>query len=91
LILSIPLFVPFVDKMGFDPIWFYTFVTIALCMGTLTPPVALTLYLTSQMAGTSPEKTFVRMFPYLVCMTAILLLALFYPPILTWVPSLMKG
>jgi C4-dicarboxylate transporter DctM subunit len=91
LILSIPLFVPFVDKMGFDPIWFYTFVTIALCMGTLTPPVALTLYLTSQMAETSPEKTFVRMIPYLACMTAILILALFYTPILTWVPSLMKG
>lgn len=91
LVLSIPLFVPFVAKMGFDPIWFYTFVTIALCMGTLTPPVALTLYLTSQMAGTSPEKTFVRMVPYLICMTAILLLALFYAPIITWVPSLLKG
>ncbi len=61
--LSIPLFVPFLAKMGFDPIWFYALVTIALCMGTLTPLVALTLYLKSQMAGTSPEKTFVRMFP----------------------------
>jgi C4-dicarboxylate transporter DctM subunit len=91
LVLSIPLFVPFVAKMGFDPVWFYTFVTIALCMGTLTPPVALTLYLTSQMAETSPEKTFVRMTPYLICMVAILLLALFYPPILTWVPGLLKG
>ncbi len=91
LILSIPLFVPFVSKMGFDPIWFYTFVTIALCMGTLTPPVALTLYLTSQMAETSPEKTFGRMIPYLACMIFILLLALFYTPIITWVPSLMRG
>jgi len=91
LILSIPLFVPFVEKMGFDPVWFYTFVTIALCMGTLTPPVALTLYLTSQMAETSPEKTFVRMVPYLACMTGILILALFYTPLLTWVPSLIKN
>jgi tripartite ATP-independent transporter DctM subunit len=90
LILSIPLFVPFVDKMGFDPIWFYTFITIALCMGTLTPPVALTLYLTSQMAETSPEKTFVRMIPYLICMIIILILALFYHPVITWVPGLMK-
>jgi C4-dicarboxylate transporter DctM subunit len=91
LVLSIPLFVPFVAKMNFDPIWFFTFVTIALCMGTLTPPVALTLYLTSQIAGTSAEKTFVRMTPYLVCMVAILLLALFYTPVITWVPGLMKG
>jgi C4-dicarboxylate transporter DctM subunit len=91
LVLSIPLFIPFVAKMGFDPVWFYTFVTIALCMGTLTPPVALTLYLTSQMAETSPEKTFVRMTPYLICMVAILLLSLLYPPILTWVPGLLKS
>lgn len=91
LVLSIPLFVPFVDKMGFDPVWFYSFVTIALCMGTLTPPVALTLYLTSQMAEVSAEKTFVRMVPYLICMIVILLAALIYPPIITWVPNLMKG
>ncbi len=91
LVLSIPLFVPFVDKMGFDPVWFYAFVTIALCMGTLTPPVALTLYLTSQMAEVSAEKTFVRMVPYLICMIVILLAALIYPPIITWVPNLMKG
>ena len=56
LVLSIPLFMPFVTKLNVDPVWFYTFVTIGLCMGTLTPPVALTLYLTSQMAGTSPER-----------------------------------
>lgn len=90
LVLSIPLFVPFVAKMGFDPVWFYTFVTIGLCMGTLTPPVALTLYLTSQMAGVSAEKTFVRMIPFLACMITILLLSLLYPPLLTWVPSLIQ-
>jgi C4-dicarboxylate transporter DctM subunit len=91
LVLSIPLFVPFVSKMNVDPVWFYTFVTIALCMGTLTPPVALTLYLTSQMADTPPERTFVRMIPYLTCMVVILILAFLYQPIITWVPGLMKG
>jgi tripartite ATP-independent transporter DctM subunit len=91
LVLSIPLFVPFVAKMNFDPVWFFTFVTIALCMGTLTPPVALTLYLTSQIADTSPEKTFLRMVPYLACMIFILMLAFFYPSVITWVPSLMTG
>ncbi len=89
LVLSIPLFIPFVIKLNVDPVWFYTFVTIALCMGTLTPPVALTLYLTSQMAGTPPEKTFVRMIPYLTCMVVILILAFLYKPIITWIPGLM--
>ena len=90
LVLSIPLFMPFVTKLNADPVWFYTFVTIALCMGTLTPPVALTLYLTSQMAGTAPEKTFVRMIPYLICMIVILILAFFYKPIITWIPGMMR-
>ncbi|MGQ9648408.1 MAG: TRAP transporter large permease [Thermodesulfobacteriota bacterium] len=91
LVLSIPLFMPFVAKLNVDPVWFYTFVTIALCMGTLTPPVALTLYLTSQMAETAPEKTFVRMIPYLICMLVILILAFFYKPIITWVPGMMRS
>jgi hypothetical protein len=43
------------------------------------------------MAETSPEKAFVCRIPYLLGMIFILLLALFYPPILTWVPSLLKG
>ena len=89
LVLSIPLFIPFVIKLNVDPVWFYTFVTIALCMGTLTPPVALTLYLTSQMAEVPPEKTFVRMIPYLACMIVILILAFLYKPIITWIPGLM--
>ncbi len=91
LVLSIPLFVPFVAKMGFDPLWFFTYITIALCMGTLTPPVALTLYLTSQIAETSAGQTFVRMTPYLACMLFILALAFLFPPVITWVPSLMKN
>jgi C4-dicarboxylate transporter DctM subunit len=91
LVLSIPLFVPFVEKMGFDPIWFFAFVTIALCMGTLTPPVALTLYLTSQMAEVSAERTFLRMIPYFICMIVILIASLLYPPIISWVPSLIRG
>ncbi len=90
LVLSIPLFVPFAAKMGFDPVWFYTFVTIGLCMGTLTPPVALTLYLTSQMADVPAEKTFVRMIPFLACMIFILLLSLLYPPLLTWIPGMVR-
>jgi C4-dicarboxylate transporter, DctM subunit len=91
LVLSIPLFVPFVTKLNVDPVWFYTFVTIALCMGTLTPPVALTLYLTSQMADTPPERTFVRMIPYLACMIVVLILSFLYQPIITWVPGLMQS
>ncbi len=51
-----------------------------------TPPVALTLYLTSEMAGIPPEKTFMRMIPYLTCMIVILI---FIKPIITWVPNLM--
>ncbi len=54
-------------------------------------PVALTLYLTSQMAGVLPEKTFVRMIPYLACMIVILILAFLYKPIITRIPGLMGG
>ena len=47
------------------------------------------LYLTSQMAEVPPERTFVRMIPYLACMIVILILAFLYKPIITWMPGLM--
>jgi phosphotransferase system glucose/maltose/N-acetylglucosamine-specific IIC component len=41
------------------------------------------------MADVPPEKTFVRMIPYLTCMIVIPILAFLYKPIITWIPGLM--
>jgi tripartite ATP-independent transporter DctM subunit len=85
--LVVPVLVPLVKQLGVDPIHFFSIVTMAALIGTLTPPVAISLYLTSQIAGTKPEKTFWAMVPLIGVIYAVLILSVFIPGIITWIPT----
>lgn len=85
--LVVPVLVPLVKQLGVDPIHFFSIVTMTALIGTLTPPVAISLYLTSQIAGTKPEKTFWAMIPLIAVIYAVLILSVFIPGIITWIPN----
>ena len=85
--LVVPVLVPLVRQLGVDPIHFFSIMTMTALIGTLTPPVAISLYLTSQIAGTKPEKTFWAMIPLIAVIYAVLILSLFIPGIITWIPN----
>ena len=85
--LVVPVLVPLVRKLGVDPIHFFSIVTMTALIGTLTPPVAISLYLTSQIARTKPEQTFWAMVPLIMVIYAVLILSVFIPGILTWIPN----
>ncbi|WP_158738088.1 TRAP transporter large permease [Alteribacillus sp. YIM 98480] len=89
LLLLIPILGPIVSQTGMDPIHFYVLVTIALCVGTLTPPVGINLYLSAQIAEASPEKVFYQMIPYILILFLIILIAIFIPEIVLWLPNKM--
>ena len=86
LLLMVPLLGPLVEQAHFDPIHFYVLVTIALCIGTLTPPVGINLYLASSIADAPPGKVFMRCVPYLLLLLAIILAAIYLPGIVLWLP-----
>lgn len=44
MLLAIPIYVPIVAAMGYDPIWFWTLFLINLSVGSLTPPFGYTLF-----------------------------------------------
>jgi tripartite ATP-independent transporter DctM subunit len=86
--LVVPVLVPLVRQLGVDPIHFFSIVTMTALIGTLTPPVAISLYLTSQIARTKPEKTFLAMIPLIAVIYAVLILSVFIPGIITWIPNI---
>jgi len=67
---------------------FFSIVTMASLIGTLTPPVAISLYLTSQIANTKPEKTFWAMIPLIAVIYAVIFLCVIFPGITTWIPNM---
>ena len=50
MILTIPIFMPLINKMGIDPVHFGVVMTLNLMVGLLTPPVGMVLYAVSSVA-----------------------------------------
>ncbi|NOR24244.1 MAG: TRAP transporter large permease subunit, partial [Desulforhopalus sp.] len=47
----LPIFMPIIEHFGWDPVWFGVVMTLNLAVGQFTPPVAVNLYVTTQLAN----------------------------------------
>ena len=89
MMITLPIFMPIVQALGIDPVWFGVMFLICMQLGLLLPPHGLLLM---TMRGVAPpEVTMVHIFkavtPYVV-MSLLLLAAVYWiPGIATWLPS----
>jgi tripartite ATP-independent transporter DctM subunit len=90
MLVTVPIFFPLAQALGFDPIWFGLFVLVTLEMAGTTPPFGLLLYV---MLGVAPKGTTLFQVaraaaPYLVCDAILLLILVAYPGLGLFLPSL---
>ncbi|MCS7280369.1 MAG: TRAP transporter large permease [Desulfobacterota bacterium] len=91
IILTIPILYPIVLNLGYDPIWFGVIIVLVTCMGVVTPPVGVNVYVIKGIAKDVPlEQIFKGIFPFLIAMIVASIILLFYPPIATFLPSFVK-
>lgn len=93
LLITIPLMVPVVQKLGFNLIWFGVVMVIATEMGLITPPFGMVVYAMKATLGEAVtiEEIFRGSVPFLLMMALALIIVIVYPPLSTWLPSLMGG
>ncbi len=90
MMITLPIFMPVVQALGIDPVWFGVMFLICMQLGLLLPPHGLLLM---TMRGVAPPSVtmahiFMAVIPYVV-MSLILLAAVFWlPGIATWLPRL---
>jgi C4-dicarboxylate transporter, DctM subunit len=90
IMLTIPIFFPIVQKLGFDPIWFGVVIVLVTEMGVITPPVGVNVYVVYGVARDVPLETiFKGVYPMLVALLFCNLLLILFPQIALWLPSLM--
>ncbi|MBA7703299.1 Sialic acid TRAP transporter large permease protein SiaM [subsurface metagenome] len=82
IILAVPILLPLVKHVGFDPVYFFVLLTVTLCIGTITPPVGLTLYMVSSIGKVEPESVLKPLLPFFAIMIGVVLLCVFFPPII---------
>jgi len=91
IMLTIPIFFPVVQKLGFDPIWFGVVIVLITEMGVITPPVGVNVYVVYGVAKDVPlENIFRGVFPMLLALLLCNLILLLFPQIALFLPNLMN-
>ena len=91
IVVTIPIFYPIVQKLGFDPIWFGVIVVLIGEMGVITPPVGVNVFVIKAIAPEIPIQLIYKgIFPFLVAIILLCIIVLFVPGIATFLPSLVK-
>ena len=91
MLILIPILAPAAASLGIDPIQFGLIFVLNLMIGTITPPVGVVLFITSRIAGISFEAMSRAILPWIVPLVAVLLAITLWPPLTTWLPSVVMG
>ena len=89
LLLCMPIYVPIIKGLGFDPAWFGILYVLNMQMAYLTPPYGLNLF---YMKAVSPPSITIRdiylsIFPFLFIQMCMLVLCLIFPDIIMALPD----
>jgi len=92
MLITVPIFFPLAQKLGYDPIWFGIIVLLALEMSLMTPPFGLLLYV---MLGVAPQGTRLShvvkaAVPYLVCDVILVVVLILFPALALFLPGRMN-
>lgn len=92
IVVTIPIFFPIVQKLGFDPIWFGVMIVLISEMGVITPPVGVNVFVIKAIAPEIPlGQIFKGIFPFLYTIILLTVVVLFVPEIATFLPNLLMG
>ena len=88
--LTVPIFVPLVEALGFDLIWFGIVMVMAVEISLITPPIGLNVFiLKSMLPDVSLGTIFRGIGPFFVADIVRLLLVVLFPGLVLWLPALM--
>jgi tripartite ATP-independent transporter DctM subunit len=92
MLITLPFFIPLVQRYDVDLIWFGVLFLICMQLGLLTPPFGLLLF---TMKGVAPpsitmQQIYMASMPYIAMSLLILVLIFLFPAIATWLPALLS-
>jgi tripartite ATP-independent transporter DctM subunit len=90
MVVTIPIFVPVVMSLGYDPIWWGLMTIVCMEAGMISPPFGLNIFVISSLDKTIPITTVYRgCWPFFCSTIVKIILLLAFPWLVTWLPSSM--
>lgn len=93
LFITMPIYVPIIRLLGFDPVWFGVLYLVNMQMAFCTPPFGYCLFL---MKGVAPKDIsmmdiYRSVWPFVIIQGVGLVILMFFPQLATWLPKLVFG
>jgi TRAP-type mannitol/chloroaromatic compound transport system permease large subunit len=91
MMITTPIFMPLVNKLGIDSVWWGATMLLTYEMAQMTPPFGMILF---TMKGIAPPDTtmgdvIAAAMPFLYMDVLVVALMLWFPSIALWLPSIM--
>jgi TRAP-type C4-dicarboxylate transport system permease large subunit len=88
IVVTIPVFLPLIQALGYDPVWFGILVVVVVEMGLITPPVGMNIFvIRAQLPHIPLALMFSGIGPFLAADLALIALLLFFPDLALWLPK----
>ena len=91
LIIMTPMIIPLAQSLGIDLVHLGVMLVLNLCIGFLSPPFGIGLYVLSDITHLSIEKLSRAMIPFFIPILFVLFLVTYFPSISMWLPNLLMG
>ena len=93
MMITLPILLPIVIELGYDPVWFGILFMVEEEMDYLTPPFGFTLF---YMKGVAPPEVsmgdiYRSILPFVAIQFIVMLVILFFPQITLWFPDVIFG
>lgn len=89
LILTVPVVLPVVLALGFDPVWFGVMVVITAELGMVTPPLGMNAFVVARFTRRPLGEIFAGIVPHFWAHLLVIALLVLVPELVTWLPSTM--
>lgn len=89
--LTVPVTLPVVTALGFDPIWFGVVVILMAEIGLITPPLGLNVFVVARSVRIRVEEVFVGAAPFALAILLVATLLFFVPDMVMFLPNFMAS
>ena len=90
LLLTVPIMVPLVVKLGFDPVWFGVVLVLTAEVGMVTPPVGMNAFVVARYTGRPVEEVFAGIWPHFIAHILAIIFFVAFPAVVLWLPNTMN-
>jgi tripartite ATP-independent transporter DctM subunit len=87
LVLTVPIVLPLVKSLGFDPIWFGVVKIVTAEVGMITPPIGLNCFIVARYSGRPVTEVFRGTMPHFLAHLIAIAIMVAFPAIVLWLPS----